>query len=423
MTKCLLLATVLLIAFEQVILALTGSDTIYKPYRVALIVLAALSLFLRPKISWRARRILVLIFFVYFASILVALFRSILVQINLESTYNDALLFGISFMLFTLSVMLLDSVKDVERYIFVIIISALLSTVLSLTELTESNFFRFAGFFRNPNHYAYMMGLTVISAVYLLFDKKNNIWLLGLLAACVSISLFFIYMSGSRGVMVAIAAVSILTLLQKYSRSQRTVTTKFIAVMAVISGIVLTSYVIDNSMVLFSDRFRYRYEMEHIITGSGRIDLWRAGLLAAWDSAFMGLGLGQYIENHYYYINQLSGSVYSTVLNYELGLHSEFINLFVEGGVILLGIYCYMLWVIWRGVNRCGRIFRDYQGLSRLVQSLIVFDIVVSLFQNMYIVPMHWIVLALGVSLINLCEKRLRRESDIRISTNARNYI
>ena len=406
-THFLFAASVFLFAFEQVYVVAGLSDSFVKPYRVTALLGIALIAISREKLPIQVRRLLAVLFVVYAWGVVLALGRSAFLSTDFGTTLHFLQLFLIGFSILYLAVIGIKRPEQINRLLILILVSAILSSSIWLALNWGQNIYRATGFFRNPNHFAYMLSLSMLIAFYLLAHNLRKVGLAILLLAWVFISIILIVLTGSRGAIATTVPAIALFLFRYVTEPGRAQGTRSFVALTVLAALAMSSpYLLQSG--LFSDRLLERFSAAQVETGSGRFDIWQAGLLAAGDVLYTGIGMGQYINVHSYYINQVPGNVYSTVLDYDLGLHSEYVSLFVEFGLLGLLAYLGCLFAIWRQIRRFGRMFPQWRHLRNILEAMLVFNVFFSLSQEMYIFPYHWVVLGLGASTFKF------RKSDVR---------
>lgn len=396
-TRFLFAASVFLFAFEQVYVVFGLSDSFLKPYRVSALLGFALIAISREKMPIQLRRLLAILFVVYTWGVVLALGRSVFLATDIRTTFHSLQLFLIGFGLLYLGVNGIKQPKQIHNLLILILASAILSSIIWLAITRGQSFYRAPGFFRNPNHFGYMLALSMLIALYLLASNVSRVGLVLPLLSWLVISIFIVVLTGSRGVIATAVPAMTLFLFRYITEPGRgKVSRGFVGLSVLVALAMSTLYLLQSG--LFNDRLLQRFSAAQIETGSGRFDIWKAGLLAADDALYTGIGMGQYINVHSYYISQVSGSVYSTVLDYDLGLHSEVVSLLVEFGVLGLLAYLGCIFAIWRQIRRFGREFRQWRHLSNVLEAMFFFNFLFSMSQEMYVFPYYWVVIALGAS-------------------------
>lgn len=401
-TAYFLFATsVFLFAFEQGSEFFFGYDSFLKPYRITLLLAVAL-LITRPlRMSRPIRNLTIALFAIYAFGIFLAFVRTPFFDTSVSLTLHQAQLFIIAFAFFVIAVSTIDRPEQILRVTTVILLSSVLSSLIWLSFNSISGLFRVSGFFRNPNHYAFLLAISLLVSIYYITRNIDRPLVVGALLAWFFAGVLLLVLTGSRGGIGTTAPAMVLFLIRFFAlrgpgRSSRAV----VGLGLVVAFAVALPYLLSSD--LLDARLLSRFSAEQIETGSGRQDLWRAGMLAAGDALYTGIGMGQYIGVHSYYIRQVDGAVYQTVLEYDLGLHSEYVNLFVEFGFISLVAYLVAIFWIWRGVLAFGRAYPEWKHLSGFLEALLVLDLLFAATQDMYFFPYHWLVLGLCAALINV---------------------
>lgn len=394
--------TIVLFVFEQVLILMFGFDSILKPYRVAVMLGVILLIVFPVKIASRIKVISLSLAGLYIFGAFIALLWIMVGSGSYERLMHQFVLFFIAYCIYLMVVYNIRSVDDLEKIFLVILLSVLASSVIWFINGAGINIYRVAGFFNNPNHFGYSLSVAILISLYYLYKFIGRRLVIVLLIINIIILLTFLYLSGSRAAIFAlIVTVSIVFYRYMNIYKGKSVGSALIVALTTVLAYSLIRYIFDNNMV-YSYMLLDRYKFENMVEASGRFDLMRSGFIAIIDYLGLGMGMGQYIEHHQKYINQVSGYVYNTVLEYDLGLHNEYLGLFVEFGIIPLILYVCILYVVWRGVSKIYKYMPYYSMYAIVIEGIFVFDLMFSFSQDMYTFPFHWIVLGLGVSLMQL---------------------
>jgi O-antigen ligase len=397
----LLYSAILLFSFEQATFLTLGFVTELKPYRVLLIVAGVLLLWYPIRLDQQSKRLAFLIFAIYFGGLLIAMLRTIVGTADIFIALVKAKLFLIAFVFYLLPICTIHQPKQIIRLSAIILISAALSTCIYFLTINDMYFYRFSGFFRNPNHFGYLIGLSIVITFYFLAWKQYKPVFFFPLLIWIFISALLLILSGSRSAILATVLTLALLLyrcvsLSGVSRGNRIVIGLGVALVLTVA----LPYAINSNVT--TERLMDRFSVINMATGAGRFDLWRAGLLAAEDFLFTGLGMGQYLTVHSYYIRQISGNIYVTLMEFDLGLHNEYLNLLVEFGLFALLAYVVVIFYLWRGVWKFGRNNQKWLHISALAEAYLIFNILFSASQDMYNFPLNWLALGICATLIKL---------------------
>lgn len=415
--------SVFLYAFEQSLLIFLNFDSILKPYRVTLIMAVAIWFFLAPsRIGGLALPLTRFFFGIYaFGLILVLLkvtFSPVDIQLALDVALDQFVLFIFAFSFLVLAVSSIQRPEHLVHLAAIILFSAVLSSGIWYYGNMDLNVYRVSGFFRNPNHFAFLISISIIIATYFVTQSAGRLWVLTMLFAYIAASLFLLALSGSRSGVFSVI-IGLVLFLYRHMSSSGKASGQRILISAFVLLVLLSAsqYILDSGQLPTS--VMNRFTAEQMQSGAGRSDLIRSGFIAAGDSFYMGMGMGQYITKHAFYTGQLSGQVYATLLEFDLGLHNEYLNLLTEFGIFTLLAYLAGLIAIWRGIRKFGIAFPKWRHLSNLVESLLLLDLIFSVSQSMYTFPYHWMLLGFGLSLINLKHRIYRAQEAVNTSTPA----
>lgn len=394
-------ATVFLFAFEQITWVYFGVETILKPYRITLGLGLVLALFSKNRLGRDVVRITLAFTSVYVLGTTLALFWAISTPVNLGGVLHQLLLLGFAAGMYVLALLGIRSTKDLVRVLWLIVLSSFLSSILWYLHSGGVGFYRATGFFRNPNHFAFMLAISVLISSYFLLARKRNLGVSVFLLANILICIALLFLSGSRSILLTALPALVLLLFRYVTQPGRGAGNRMALGVGIAALITIAVFsIIDGD--LLSSRLMDRFDAENLKTASGRLDLWRAGLLAAEDYHLTGMGIGQYLHNHQTYVQQLSGAVYITILEFNLGLHNEYLTLLVEFGLLGLGIYVVAVVTIWRGIRRFSKANPRHMFLASLAECCLVLDVVFSASQDMYLFPYHWLILGTCVSLLKI---------------------
>lgn len=389
-------AALFALSFEQALVRYLGLDTSFKPYRLALLLSFVMTCFSGWKLDRRSFLFVATFFGIYSWGIVLGLITSAVGAGDMSLTLHQAQLFFLGFLFCLVPLATIDHTTRLTQIWIVILISAVVSSVIALVD-TNSYVYRFSGFFRNPNHYGYLVALSILVSLSVLQDLKS-VSIKFLLIGWIALGGILLILCGSRGAFVAVLLASALLFYRK--RNERSRDRKSRSSLQVFSAITLatgsTAAVINAGFIDLA--ILTRFEIEAVTGAAGRTDIWRAGLLAAADSNYLGIGIGQYIGVHSNYILQVGATLSDTVFKYDLGLHSEIVSIFVEFGVVVLLLYVVLLFVLWRALVAQRKICPELNRVSILCEAMLVLTFVFSLTQDVYTFPYYWLVIGMCIS-------------------------
>lgn len=399
-----LFAAIFSLSFEHATSLLLGFDTELKPHRLLALIVTALLFSYKIRLGQQSKKLFILIFLIYGFGYFLAMLWAILDNADMSIATRQAQLFLMAFLFYALPVFIVKKPDQIIRIAAIILTSAIVSSSVYILTFGMEGFYRFAGFFRNPNHYGHLIGLSLITAFYFIAWKQYRPFLFLPLLAWIFFGAILLIVSGSRGAIAASVIAMALLLYRSASlagrgRSKRAV----IGLGLVLSFTAALPYIINASLI--TDRVIQRFSAGQIETGAGRFDLLKSGLLAGQDSFFMGIGMGQYLAVHSYYVRQIGGEIYGTLLDFDLGVHNEFVNLLVEFGFFAFVAYCLVIFFLWRGIWKFGKSNRDWLHISALVEAYLIFNVLFSATQDMYTFSLNWLALGVCAALINIRER------------------
>jgi len=395
-------AFLFLFPFEQILSVFAGTDTELKPYRIALFAAMIPCFLCRGTVLRRASaaRILYLLISPYVLGVAMAAIWTIEGSDFFGDTVHQITLFVICILAVYCILVAGQNEKDILFLLNALTLGVVASVVVWLFALdTGSYLYRASGLMRNPNHFAALLSIATIillsRCVRTETSNLANIFALGTALICI-IALIW---SGSRtGIIVSIAGFGYLLLLQLSSASNRL---RKIGFFAIIIGFGLSFLLPLFARNIFADSLLDRYSLEAAAGGSGRLDLWRAGFEAASDYFFVGIGLGQFRHQSIDYVNSLNFEAYKVLYVYSLGLHSEYVTLFVECGIFGLIIYLLGIGGLFQALNRKIRRDGSKATTTVLLKVMLFMNLAFAASQDSYIFPLYWIILALALSAIS----------------------
>ena len=408
--KALLYLYVLVLPYEYLFWKVFDSLTVWKPHRIMGVTLI---LFWLVRTAFRKQKLSFDIFdkafcFIFSYGALLALFWKIFGDANLRWAFDQMSLIGFSLMIyFVVKNMRLNS-RDIATVLYILIFSCLINSIYMIYEFqTILNPYQMRGFGRNPTQAAYMIGAATLALVSIfLFRVKRIVSLPGIFS--ISGILFFFYaifLTGSRGsilgVLVGFLSIAAL-LLGNRKRAFKVPLRRLTLLFGSISVILLIFFVIKGFSI-DKDRYRVasRFEIENILL-SGRLDTWRSSLNVALDHYFMGVGIAQYRRYHLAYVSKLRNLHSSTVLEYQLVTHSDFLSLIAEYGIFSLAVYLFVVILLTKKLFFAAKTFSKESFIYPAFFSIFGFLITCGLFRVSFAISFSFLLWGLSISAIKL---------------------
>ncbi len=394
--------------FEQILGMLVGITTELKPYRALLPLVVLLALVQNNKFLQSARQISFGFIIIFSYGLLLVAAWGAVGQVSLPHTQRTLLLVSIGGAIFFSLIKIIKTSDSIDKLFLIFSFSVFASIIIWKLGLNLSGLYRFTGFFRNPNHFAYALSIAIIYfASRSLRDNETTKFRVMWITLSLPL-LYFLVVSGSRGGLLGLAAGLFLVGVRVIGSRSKGKQGKKIFLLAMVFGAALAGASIMQELN-FSERIMHRFSSEVAMQGSGRLDIWTAGLNASFDYYFIGMGMEQYISNHAYYINQLAFVKSDTLLKFDLSQHSEFMTLFVEYGLFGFAIFLFIVRKIWVGLTRKSPFQKSTSDIPVFLQALFVSGLVQALFQTMNFFPLHWLILGACVAYINVSETWLQQ--------------
>ena len=219
----------------------------------------------------------------------------------------------------------------------------------------------FFGPYINPNNYAGLMELLIPAALVLALRREQNTAARALYAVAAAVMAASIFVSGSRGGMLALTAELAAFLL--YCASERRTRRTALAVVAVLVAAFALSEWLNGGEAL------RRIESIPALDASGSQ---YSRLLIARDTLHMfaarplaGWGLGAF-SNVFPEFRRFSGDL---LINYA---HNDYLQLLAEAGLLGAALAAWFLWGVFRGSRRALRYWRLPQSGSGLTLAALV---------------------------------------------------
>lgn len=384
------------VPLEYIYVVLLGFDSPLKPYRIfaslSIIFFLIYILLNNKKLKFdKYDKLFTLLFMYGFVITLVKYY--FFYDGNISYAYNDIMLIAFGFLMF-LTIKNIDlTISEIQKIMQLFFIAVLMNVFYILyNAFVLSSFLRMNGFFKNPNQAAEAIVIAILFVLFSLSKKRKKSYIL-LIFPMVAALIF----TGSRAAIVGlIVPIFIWYFIDNKKFLIRIVLTSIFGLLLLIGVETLT----NNLNV---DRLTQRFSSENIIDtgGSGRIDIWKSGFNLAYDTMYLGVGTSQYRAYHHEYIRQI-GNAYNTVLEHDLGLHSDYVAMLVEYGILGFILYLYIIISLLRMIYKAG--------YKREMLSIMFFLILVSMFiqgffQESYRLPMYWLILGLAMAYIKAMKK------------------
>ncbi|WP_416792670.1 O-antigen ligase family protein [Sulfurovum sp. ST-21] len=383
------------VPLEYLYVVLFSFDSPLKPYRIIFFMqmpLFMIFLFMnkRKVVKFDKIDLLLLVLFLY--GFIMAFVRYYFFDEGIIGyAINDIqlILFGyLTFLILKQLELKTDEIKKILVFFFISIM--INSFYIIYNAFVLHSFERLGGFFKNPNQAAEAIVMGILILLYFVGKKSFSKWWLGLLP----VMLIAIFFTGSRGALIGLLIAGSYFLLQNSRRMLFRLSA---------AGMLILAFVLPFNAAMETldlNKLMNRFTSENIESsgGSGRIDIWKSGLLLGKDTYFTGVGASEYRAYHHHYIRKIPDA-YITVLNYDLGLHSDYMSMLVEYGFIGLLLYLYLIYFLFYRLHQIKR-EKELDDLPTLFILIFISMFIQGMFQVSYILPMYWLFIGLGFSLV-----------------------
>ena len=391
------------VPMEYIYVVALGTDHPLKPYRVMAIVMT-LSLILYLFINKRRLRLdrIDRLFFIIFGyGYLLAFFRgAFLGQGVVDYAVNDAYLFSFC-ILSSIVIKNLDLTSvEIKKIVFFFLIAVVFNVAWIFWEVVSGGaVFRATGFFKNPNQAALAVALGFL---YLLVYLPGSFVARVLTFSGLTAFALAIVFTGSRSALLILVITTFLWYLGTSNRSFG----KFLVVVGTVIFVSVSAAAIFSTFeTLESMASRFDIDNDSLASGSGRTDLWLSGVKLSMDNLFIGVGASQYQSYHQQYIDR--ADVYKTVLENDLGLHSDYMVMFVEFGLLSFMMYFYIVWYLVRSLIASFAYTQD-RKLGSFFLLAVVGVLITGIFQEQFKLMTYWLIFSLAMAFNKAAKSEVR---------------
>lgn len=368
------------IPLEQILYYTIGIDTELKPYRVFLLLIFFIIIVQKKKSNYK-------LFFEFNALSLVFLYGLVLGLIRIGLGYGEFtyLINGAShYIIGLITFYIFSNIWNRKLYSKIgkfFIVGLLITSIYGayIYFFNSSSYFRLRGFFNNPNHLAIVINLITPLLIYNYIkgiDRIKNFFLI----------LFFsiiVFFTGSRtGVLLQSVSILYLIAFQKNIISN--------LLIYAVGGILTFLFVVDP-LLSKNDNFLDRYDESNYATAGGRFDIINSVKNLAIDNYFSGVGIQQY---RFYHRKYAKFSEIEALLEFDLGTHNHYLDLFVNFGLLSFIIYIFILFRIGKSINKI-KLKED----RKVIQLFFLIFLIACASQEMFMWPIFWICLSFLVAL------------------------
>ena len=352
-TKLILLASYsFFICFEYIYWVFIGADSILKPYRVIgilIITYAILNAIHQKKFRFDTYDFLLTIFFLifYFSAFSTAGIDGS----DMVFTHSNSVLILLSFLIcLCIKQIFPNDINVLEFVLFLFMLATFLNVLYAVYSVASNplNAFRISGFYKDPAIFGVTVTILLGYCISQYLFIKNNLKLKVLIIFVAFLSFSVLLLSASRtgllSLFVMIAAVGLIKL-------------GFIKSIIILLSLLLSIFFVVNIDFanLPPELYRIGITFERLTLdntvsggGAGRLPTWRAAFDLFQDNYFFGIGMGQYPEYSIQYAQLLPEGVENTVvLEYKLGMHSNYMSALIEAGFMGFLVYALLnfLWL------------------------------------------------------------------------------
>ena len=343
-----------LICFEYIFVETFGGDSILKPYRIAGIILisyAFLNACYFKKVKFDNYDFLIILFFsIHYFS---AFSTGGLDGSGMYYTNQNIILITLSFLVcFSIKQLLPNDIKLIELIVFLFMLATFINVIFAIYSviLNPLSAYRISGFYKDPAIFGVTVSILITYCIAHYLYLENNTKLKIILSIVSILSFGVLLLAGSRtGLLSLFLVISV-------AGAIKLGLIRTLAVLLITIGSFI--FLINIDFTNLSPEIEYgigrtfnRLSLESTLGGggAGRLPTWRAAFLLFEDNYFFGIGMGQYPEYSIEYAQLLpEGVENSIVLEYDLGLHSNYMSALIEGGLFGFIVYATLnfLWLV-----------------------------------------------------------------------------
>jgi O-antigen ligase len=308
---------------------------------------------------------------------------------------------------------LLDSLRDLERALWALVVASLLLGALSFPQVSSAlhqgqllQGGRSQGGTGDPNYFAATQ-LVVLPLVVVLAAEARRRWLqLGLYAVLLVI-IGSVLTSLSRGGFIGLAVLLVLLVVAPFHLLFRSRRNKAIAVIVIAVGVTALSIQFSSTLV---NRAGTLFETTNPATqGSGRLELWKAAWASVHQRPWLGLGYGGFPARSEELLLDTPGVDLS---HYELRAkgqpaHNTYLGSLVDLGILGPTLYLGLLISTGLRLRRAARQAREARAFflgniaGALLLGLVTWSIT-SIFLSTETARTFWIIIGLSIALPKL---------------------
>ena len=266
-------------------------------------------------------------------------------------THSNSVLILLSFLIcLCIKQIFPNDINVLEFVLFLFMLATFLNVLYAIYSVASNplNAFRIRGFYKDPAIFGVTVSILLGYCISQYLFIENNLKLKTLIIFVAFLSFSVLLLTASRtgllSLFVMIAAVGLIKL-------------GFIKSIIILLSLLLSIFFVVNIDFanLPPEFYRLgitfqRLTLDNTVSGggAGRLPTWRAAFDLFQDNYFFGIGMGQYPEYSIQYAQLLPEGVENTVvLEYKLGLHSNYMSALIEAGFMGFLVYALLnfLWL------------------------------------------------------------------------------
>jgi O-antigen ligase len=373
-------------------------ETIFKPYRVVALSIAAVFAFknirgiqLRQDIRQDG-----LLYALFAYGLVVSGFRMITEQFSMGLFYNDLFQLLIYLSVFFVVKNLSLSVQQIKAIFWSLLAGVMVNVVNILNGFVIlQNFERQAGFMDNPNYLGFAL-LTVSLFLFVYFRQRSKFKQFMVILFLIAMLVSFV-IAGSRTCLIILAIG--LVYLFSIQRLRRKI------VLAVIGAVVFSLGVLRYGKFDITAPLIVFNRLERGVTEENvRVTLWQGVIDASIQTQFIGLGIGQFKARFAeFFRDSPRQDIYEMVVfGYYLTAHSDYFTILAVYGI--LGLVCYLAYLYVVARKRFYQLqlpasvpLRQFQHLQvLLLLSVVVFGVTHESFTS----GIYWLTLTFATKVV-----------------------